>query len=116
MQSIARKRNGALTRFKGHEMAHDNLRGRKLSIATTAEVCGVHRATVYRWIDAGLIVVIKLGSRCTRIDGDSLADYLTAQTVGNTAGAAASEPPATPNVTKPGGRGKASSLDIARQA
>lgn len=37
--------------------------------------------TIHRWIRQGKIRAVRLSSRCTRIDGDSLADFLEANGV-----------------------------------
>lgn len=37
---------------------------------------GISEFTAHRWIREGKIKAVKLSSRCTRIDGDSLADFL----------------------------------------
>lgn len=93
-------------------MAYDNLRGRSLPIAKIAEMLSVHTDTVRRWAKAGHVKKINLGPRCSRIDGDSLADYLTAQTVGNAARPAA----LAPMSAKPDGRRKLNPRDVAQQA
>lgn len=58
-------------------MAFDQFRGRMLSPETTAESTEASVSQVHRWISAGKINAVKLGYRMTRIDGDSLADFLT---------------------------------------
>lgn len=58
-------------------MAFDQFRGRVLSPESTAESTDSCVSTVHRWISAGEIKAVKLGYRMTRIDGDSLADFLT---------------------------------------
>lgn len=93
-------------------MAYDELRGRALPINTVADKVCVHKDTIRRWVKENRITAINFGPRCTRIDGDSLADFMTSQTVGKTAGPAQPEP----SNAKPGGRRKASSRDLAGQA
>lgn len=58
-------------------MAFDNFRGRALSPETVATETDASVSQVHRWISAGKIKAAKLGARMTRIDGDSLADFLT---------------------------------------
>jgi len=60
-------------------MAFDQFRGRMLSPETTAESTESSISQVHRWISDGKIVAVKLGYRMTRIDGDSLADFLTSR-------------------------------------
>lgn len=60
-------------------MAFDQFRGRMLSPETTAESTESSISQVHRWISDGKIVAVKLGYRTTRIDGDSLADFLTSR-------------------------------------
>lgn len=40
---------------------------------------GISEFTAHRWIRDGKIKAVKLSSRCTRIDGDSLADFLSSR-------------------------------------
>lgn len=51
-------------------------RGRLIAPQTGAEELDVSEATIHRWIRNGFIKAVKPSSRCTRIDGDSLADFL----------------------------------------
>lgn len=60
-------------------MAFDKLRGRALAPETVATETDCSISQVHRWISAGKIKAAKLGPRMTRIDGDSLADFLTAR-------------------------------------
>ncbi|MBK7463964.1 MAG: helix-turn-helix domain-containing protein [Betaproteobacteria bacterium] len=60
-------------------MAFDNFRGRTLAPETAANGIDVSVSQVHRWIKSGQIKAIKLGYRMTRIDGDSLADFLTSR-------------------------------------
>lgn len=57
-------------------MAFDQYRGRVMSPKTVAEATDVCVAQVYDWIKEGSLKVVKLGHRMTRINGDSLADFL----------------------------------------
>ena len=57
-------------------MAYENLRGRQFAPGTCAEALDVSISQVHRWITAGEIAAVKLGIRCTRIDGDSIAAFL----------------------------------------
>lgn len=58
-------------------MAFDQFRGRALAPETVANDTDSSVSQVHRWISAGKIKAAKLGHRMTRIDGDSLADFLT---------------------------------------
>lgn len=60
-------------------MAFDNFRGRALSLETASTDTEVSVSQLHRWISAGHIKAVKLGYRMTRIDGDSLADFLTSR-------------------------------------
>ncbi|MER2511720.1 MAG: helix-turn-helix domain-containing protein [Nitrosomonas ureae] len=60
-------------------MAFDQFRGRALSPETIAVDTDTSISTVHRWISAGSISAVKLGYRMTRVDGDSLADFLTSR-------------------------------------
>jgi hypothetical protein len=60
-------------------MAFDQFRGRALSPETIAVDTDTSISTVHRWISAGVITAVKLGYRMTRVDGDSLADFLTSR-------------------------------------
>ncbi len=57
-------------------MAYENLRGRQFAPGTCAEALDVSISQVHRWIRSGEIAAVKLGIRCTRIDGDTVADFL----------------------------------------
>lgn len=57
-------------------MAYENFRGRQFSPSSLAEALDVSTSQVHRWASAGEIVAINLGMRCTRIDGDSVAEFL----------------------------------------
>lgn len=58
-------------------MAYDQFRGRLIAPQTCADELEVSEFTVHRWIRNGSIKAVKPSSRCTRVDGDSLADFLT---------------------------------------
>ncbi len=60
-------------------MAFDHFRGRVLSLETVSHDAEVSVSQLHRWISAGHIKAVKLGYRMTRIDGDSLADFLTSR-------------------------------------
>lgn len=60
-------------------MAYDQFNGRMIAPQVGAKELGISEFTVHRWIREGKIKAVKLSSRCTRIDGDSLADFLTAR-------------------------------------
>lgn len=56
---------------------YEHLRDRQLSPESAAKTVDVSISQIHRWISAGKIRVARLGHRCTRIDGGSLADFLT---------------------------------------
>ena len=58
-------------------MAYEHLRGRQFSPATLSGDLDVSRSQIHRWISSGEIAAVKVSYRCTRIDGDSVADFLT---------------------------------------
>lgn len=58
----------------------DQYRGRMIAPQVCAKELGLSEFTVHRWIREGKIKAVKLSVRCTRIDGDSLADYMMANT------------------------------------
>jgi hypothetical protein len=60
-------------------MAFDQFRGRALSPETVANGTDSSVSQVHRWIRAGSIKAAKLGYRMTRVDGDSLADFLSSR-------------------------------------
>ena len=60
-------------------MAFDNFRGRALSPENAAIGADCSVSQIHRWASEGKIKAAKLGYRMTRIDGDSLADFLTAR-------------------------------------
>ena len=60
-------------------MAFDQYRGRAMSPETVATCTDASVSQVHRWISAGKVKAAKLGHRMTRIDGDSLADFLTSR-------------------------------------
>lgn len=57
-------------------MGYEQFRGRMIAPQSCAEALDNSEFTIHRWIREGKIKAIKLSSRCTRIDGDSLADFL----------------------------------------
>lgn len=57
-------------------MAFENLRGRQFAPGSCARALDVSISQVHRWIRSGEIAAVKLGVRCTRIDGDSVAEFL----------------------------------------
>ena len=59
----------------------ERFRGRMIQPAAVAEVLGNSEATVFRWIKSGKVAAVRLGHRMTRVDGDSLADFLEAARV-----------------------------------
>lgn len=60
-------------------MGYEQFRGRMISPQSCAEALDNSEFTIHRWIREGKIKAVKLSSRCTRIVGDSLADYLSAR-------------------------------------
>ena len=60
-------------------MAFDQYRGRAMAPETVAACTDASISQVHRWISAGKIKAAKLGHRMTRVDGDSLADFLTSR-------------------------------------
>lgn len=54
----------------------DSVRGRLLSPDSTGAILENSRSQVHRLISDGELTAIKLGSRTTRITGDSIAAYL----------------------------------------
>ena len=60
-------------------MAFDHFRGRAFSLKTASTDTEISVSQLHRLISAGAIKAAKLGYRMTRIDGDSLADFLTSR-------------------------------------
>lgn len=58
----------------------DQFRGRMIAPQACAKALDNSEFTIHRWIRMGKIRAVKLSSRCTRIDGDSLANFLCAHT------------------------------------
>lgn len=58
-------------------MAFDNFRGKAMSPESVANETDMSVSQVHRLIRAGSIAAAKLSYRMTRVDGDSLADFLT---------------------------------------
>jgi excisionase family DNA binding protein len=46
--------------------------GRRVSVNEVAEYYGVHRRTVLRWLDKGLIKATRVGPRSLRLDLDQV--------------------------------------------
>ena len=59
----------------------EKFRGRMITPAVAAKTLGNSEATIHRWIMAGKVAAVRLGRRMTRVDGDSLADFLQASKV-----------------------------------
>lgn len=57
-------------------MGFDRFRNRMIPPQKCAAELSVSEFTIHRWIREKKIRAVKLSSRCTRIIGDSLADYL----------------------------------------
>lgn len=60
-------------------MSLEQHRGKALSPETVATATDSSVSQVHRWIREGKVKATKLGYRMTRIDGDSLADFLTSR-------------------------------------
>lgn len=65
---------------KAASVTFDQFRGRMIAPQVSATELGISEFTVHRWIREGKIRAVKLSARCTRIDGDSLAEYMMANT------------------------------------
>lgn len=59
-------------------VSFDQYRGRMIAPQACAKELGLSEFTIHRWIRDGKISAVKLSARCTRIDGNSLADYMAA--------------------------------------
>lgn len=57
---------------------YDQFRGRMIAPQAVGKELGLSEFTIHRWIREGKVRAVKLSVRCTRVDGDSLADFLTA--------------------------------------
>jgi excisionase family DNA binding protein len=71
VETFAEQRHAANVSF-------DQYRGRMIAPQACARELGLSEFTIHRWIRDGKIGAVKLSARCTRIEGDSLADYMTA--------------------------------------
>lgn len=60
-------------------MAFEKFRGRALSPETVATETDSSVSQVHRWIKSELVQAAKISYRMTRIDGDSLADFLNSR-------------------------------------
>jgi hypothetical protein len=60
-------------------MSFEQHRGKALSPESVAAATDSSVSQVHRWIREGKVKAAKLGYRMTRIDGDSLADFLTSR-------------------------------------
>ncbi len=56
----------------------EHFSGRMIAPKTLAAEAGVSVCTIHRWICAGKIQATKLSSKCVRIDGTSVAEFLAA--------------------------------------
>ena len=61
-------------------MQFENLQDRLISPKEAVKITSTSIATIHRWIAAGKFSVVKIGPRCTRIDGNSLASFLADNT------------------------------------
>lgn len=89
-------------------MGYEHFRGRMIAPQTCAEALDNSEFTIHRWIREGKIKAVKLSSRCTRIDGDSLADFLVARAF--TPGTKESQPEPLKQATAQRKKPKASEL------
>ncbi len=90
-------------------MVFNQFRGRLIAPQTGAEELDVSEATIHRWIRNGSIQAVRPSTRCTRIVGDSLAEFLESRTVN---AGEKQEQPASLKRTKR----KATIIDFAGQA
>lgn len=93
-------------------MGYEQFRGRMIAPKISGNELGVSEFTIHRWIREGKIKAVKLSSRCTRIDGDSLADFLTARAF--TPGAKEAQPEPLKKATAK--RTKHTAVELAGQA
>lgn len=93
-------------------MGYEQFRGRMISPQSCADALDNSEFTIHRWIRDGKIKAVKLSSRCTRIDGDSLADFLTARAF--TPGTKDDQPEALKRSAAK--RTKHAAIELARQA
>lgn len=93
-------------------MGYEQFRGRLIAPQSCAEALDNSEFTVHRWIREGKIKAVKLSSRCTRIDGDSLADFLIARAV--TPGTKEAQPEPLKRSTAK--RAKHAAIELAGQA
>lgn len=69
--------------MKNEQISDENFgqfRGRLISPQAVGKELGVSEFTIHRWIRDGKIRAVKLSSRCTRVDGNSLAGFLMERT------------------------------------
>jgi excisionase family DNA binding protein len=55
---------------------------KKISMQEAADIYGVSRATIRRWVEAGLITGYRVGPRVIRLDADELDEQLRGAPVG----------------------------------
>lgn len=58
-------------------MGCEQYKGRMISPQKLGSELGVSEFTIHRWIREEKIKAVKLTSRCTRVVGDSVADFLS---------------------------------------
>lgn len=82
-KNLAHKETKVVDSFSAERRAanvnFEQFRGRMIAPQTCAEALENSEFTIHRWIRDGKIKAVKLSSRCTRIDGDSLADFLSSR-------------------------------------
>ena len=115
-KSLARKQTHVVDSFSAERRAaninFEQFRGRMIAPKTCSKALENSEFTIHRWIREGKIKAVKLSSRCTRIDGDSLADFLTARAF--TPGAKEDQPEQLKKASAE--RAKHTAVEIAGQA
>ena len=79
-QQVGQKTDKFTEQIKTASAAYDQFRGRMIAPQSAGKELGLSEFTMHRWIREGKIRAVKLSARCTRIDGNSLADYMMANT------------------------------------
>lgn len=60
-------------------MGYEQFRNRMIPPQGLAKELAISEFTVHRWIRQQKIQAVKLSSRCTRVIGDSVAEYIASQ-------------------------------------
>jgi hypothetical protein len=79
-QRLGKKAGESTEQPQAANATYDQFRGRMIAPQAVGKELGLSEFTMHRWIREGKIRAVKLSARCTRIDGDSLADFLMAST------------------------------------